>query len=195
VRGSRGRRSIGRHETEAYALCPDTLAQERLRAGVSLSRVGAGRGQQLAGVFVRGLVVGIGEVACAHDPGLARDLGRPETEGRDRVEGSWFDEESWRDLSGRRDERGNYVRTAAVPLTPLPHRAGLSDLEPRAQRRALVLNMQDLAAQVARKRREDGSRRLPKPEKYTTQDRTASRRGAARSPSSRSRSRTGPTNK
>jgi hypothetical protein len=48
-------------------------------------------------------------------------------EGRATVEASWFDEESWRELSGRRDERGNYVRTAAVPLTPLPHRAGLSD--------------------------------------------------------------------
>jgi hypothetical protein len=86
------------------------------------------------------------------------------------VEASWFDEESWRELSGRRDERGNFVRTASVPLSPLPHRVGLSDLELGAHRRALVLNMQDLEAQVARKRRDDGSRRLPKPDRYTTQD-------------------------
>jgi REP element-mobilizing transposase RayT len=91
-------------------------------------------------------------------------------EGRSAVEASWFDEESWRELSGRRDERGNFVRTASVPLTALPHRVGLSDLELGAQRRALVLNMQDLEAQVARKRRDDGSRRLPRPDKYTTQD-------------------------
>jgi hypothetical protein len=91
-------------------------------------------------------------------------------EGRSAVEASWFDEESWRELSGRRDERGNFVRTASVPLTPLPHRVGLSDLELGAHRRALVLNMQDLEAQVARKRRDDGSRHLHKPEKYTTQD-------------------------
>jgi REP element-mobilizing transposase RayT len=91
-------------------------------------------------------------------------------EGRATVDASWFDEESWRELSGRRDERANYVRTASVPLTPLPHRVGLTDLELRAQRRALVLNMQDVEAQVARKRRDDGSRRLPKPDKYTTQD-------------------------
>jgi hypothetical protein len=91
-------------------------------------------------------------------------------EGRSAVEASWFDEESWRELSGRLDERGNFERTASVPLTPLPHRVGLSDLELGAHRRALVLNMQDLEAQVARKRRDDGSRRLPRPDKYTTQD-------------------------
>jgi hypothetical protein len=98
------------------------------------------------------------------------------------VDASWFDEESWRELSGRRDERANYVRTASVLLTPLPHRVDLSDLELRAQRRALVLNMQDVEAQVARKRRDDGSRRLPKPDKYTTQDPNGVPPGRGRKP-------------
>jgi REP element-mobilizing transposase RayT len=91
-------------------------------------------------------------------------------EGRATVDASWFDEQSWRELSGRRDERGLFVRTASVPLTPLPHRVGLSERELRAQRRALAQNMQDVEAQVARKRRDDGSRRLPKPSSYATQD-------------------------
>ena len=91
-------------------------------------------------------------------------------EGRSTVEVSWFDDEGWREAGARRDERSQFVRTASVPLTPLPHRVGLSELEMRAQRRALVMNMQDVEAQVARKRRDDGSRRLPKPSKYTTQD-------------------------
>ncbi|MBX7192444.1 MAG: hypothetical protein K1X94_10310 [Sandaracinaceae bacterium] len=91
-------------------------------------------------------------------------------EGRSSVEVSLFDDEGWREAGARRDERSQFVRTASVPLTPLPHRVGLSELELRAQRRALMLNMQDVEAQVARKRREDGSRRLPKPERYTTQD-------------------------
>ncbi len=91
-------------------------------------------------------------------------------EGRDRLEASWFDEESWREAGAIRDDRALYVHTASVPLTPLPHRVGLSELELGAQRRALALNMQNVEATIALKRRDDGSRRLPKPSKYATQD-------------------------
>lgn len=91
-------------------------------------------------------------------------------EGRDHMEASWFDDESWREAGAVREDRALFVRTARVPLTPLPHRVGLSDLEMGAQRRALVMNMQNLEATIARKRRDDGSRRLPKPSSYTTQD-------------------------
>ena len=92
------------------------------------------------------------------------------TEGRSSVEASWFDAESWHEAGAIREDRELFVHTASVPLTPLPHRVGLSELELTAQRRALVLNMQSFEAKIARTRRADGSRRLPKPSKYKTQD-------------------------
>ncbi len=91
-------------------------------------------------------------------------------DGEDAVEVTWFDEDAWRDARARRDERADFTHTASVPLTPLPHRLGLSHLEMGAQRRALAANMKDYEADIAAKRRADGSRRLPKPSKYTTQD-------------------------
>lgn len=90
--------------------------------------------------------------------------------GRGSVEASWFDEESWREAGAVRGDRELFVHTASVPLTPLPHRVGLSELELGVQRRALALTMQNVEATIARKRRDDGSGRLPKPSKYTTQD-------------------------
>ncbi len=39
-----------------------------------------------------------------------------------------------------------------------------------ATRRALAANMRDFEAEIAAKRKADGSRRLPKPSSYTTQD-------------------------
>ncbi len=91
-------------------------------------------------------------------------------EGRSSVEASWFDEARWREDGAVRKDRDLYVHTASVPLTPLPHRVGLSERELTAQRRALARTMQEVEGTVARKRRDDGSRRLPKPSKYTTQD-------------------------
>ncbi|MBX7195847.1 MAG: transposase [Sandaracinaceae bacterium] len=91
-------------------------------------------------------------------------------EGRASVEASWFDDERWREAGASRRDRARFVRMASVPLTPLPHRVGLTDRELRAQRRALEENMKDVEAAVARERRDEGARRLPKPSSYTTQD-------------------------
>ena len=91
-------------------------------------------------------------------------------EGRSSVEGAWFDDARWRESGEIREDRDLYLHEASVPLTPLPHRVGLSERELTAQRSALAKTMQDVEATVARKRRDAGSRRLPKPSRYTTQD-------------------------
>jgi len=90
--------------------------------------------------------------------------------GRPTVDASWFDAESWHEAGAIREDRELFVHTASVPLTPLPHRVGLSEVELMAQRRALAIHMQTFESKIARKRRDDGSRRLPKPSKYKTQD-------------------------
>ncbi len=91
--------------------------------------------------------------------------------GKPSVDVEWFDEQAWREAGACRGEHADFVQRVSVPLTPLPHRQGLSALELRAQRRALVMNMQDFESSAARKRRDDGNhRRLPKPSSYATQD-------------------------
>ena len=82
----------------------------------------------------------------------------------------WFDEDGWRAAGGRREERSEFVLTASVPITALPCLQGKSELEDLATRRALAANMRDFEADIAAKRRADGSRRLPKPSSYARQD-------------------------
>jgi REP element-mobilizing transposase RayT len=92
------------------------------------------------------------------------------TAGRDRVEVAWLDEHGWREAGARRDERARFVHTASVPLSPLPHRVGLSEQALRAERHELTRAMRDVEAATARERRARGARRLPAPSRYTTQD-------------------------
>jgi REP element-mobilizing transposase RayT len=91
-------------------------------------------------------------------------------EGRSSVEVSWLDDEAWRAAGGKRSERQSYVRVASVPLTPLPHRAGLSERALSAERRALAASMKEVEQEVARRRRSEGARRLPKASRYTSED-------------------------
>jgi REP element-mobilizing transposase RayT len=91
-------------------------------------------------------------------------------EGRSSVEAHWFDEASWREAGARREERGEFTRTASVPLSVLPHRAEMSERELRAQRQALAQRMKDVERDVALERRARGAKRLPEPSKHTTED-------------------------
>lgn len=101
-------------------------------------------------------------------------------EGRDRVEAKWLDEVGWREAGGRPRDRGAFLRTASVPLSPLPHRVGLSEQALRAQRCALARNMRDAEGASARARRERGARRLPEPSRYARQDPNARPGGSRR---------------
>ncbi|MBX7193208.1 MAG: transposase [Sandaracinaceae bacterium] len=92
------------------------------------------------------------------------------SEGRASVEVSWFDDEAWREAGAKRSERQSFVHVASVPLTPLPHRAGMSESALSAERRALVARMKEVELEVSRKRRSEGARRLPRASRYTSED-------------------------
>ncbi|GAB4201624.1 MAG: hypothetical protein OHK0013_13880 [Sandaracinaceae bacterium] len=90
--------------------------------------------------------------------------------GRDRVEARWFDDDAWRRAGARQRDRAAFVRTASVPLSPLPQRVGLCEREIGTAREALARSMRNAEAAAARRRKEAGARRLPAPSRYTRQD-------------------------
>ncbi len=91
-------------------------------------------------------------------------------DGKPTLDVAWLDEIAWREAGARRREIAHFTHSVSIPLTPLPCLQGLSELKAVATRRALAANMRDFESETAAKRRGDGSRRLPKPSSYTTQD-------------------------
>ena len=92
------------------------------------------------------------------------------SEGRSSLEASWFDEVSWREAGARREARSDFMLTVSVPLSPLPHRVGMSVSALRGEREALARTMREREREHALARKSAGARRLPDPSRYTRMD-------------------------